>query len=136
MENEVVNFSKGVLEATWVGDSDASGHMVNSLAGEYNAVDLDANIKLGDGRIIKAMKKRIFKGLVRQKDGSTMDKPSQYHRSSQEWYEAFKWCLLRRNWKIKFDQKFGNANGCTMAGHIKPKTERHYANTASAIIQK
>jgi hypothetical protein len=55
VENEVVKISNVVSETTWVGDSGASGHIIN------NAVGIDANIELGDGTIIKAMKREFLK---------------------------------------------------------------------------
>ena len=41
-------------EFTWIGDSGASSNMTNSLNGVYNQTDIDVNIRIGDGRCIKA----------------------------------------------------------------------------------
>jgi gag-polypeptide of LTR copia-type len=44
----------------FIGDTGASSHMVNSLKGVYDIEDYDADVKLGDGSTVKAMKKGKF----------------------------------------------------------------------------
>lgn len=54
-----------------IGDTGASSNMTNSLNGIINIIDINTEVKMGDGRIVKATKKGLFQGTVMQKDGKT-----------------------------------------------------------------
>ncbi len=57
-------------EEIWIGDSGASSHMVKSLKGVTDVQDINVDIRLGDGSLIKAVKSGTFKGTVEQVDGT------------------------------------------------------------------
>jgi hypothetical protein len=55
----------------WIGDSGATSHMTNSTDWLTEIEDIDVNVKLGDGSIVKATKKGKYHGTAVQKDGTT-----------------------------------------------------------------
>ena len=54
----------------WVGDTGASCHMRPSISGMYDLEPGSGGIKVGSGKILKAVKVDKFKGEIIQKDGS------------------------------------------------------------------
>ena len=58
---------------TWVGDSGASGHYCNSLEGMFDITSIDEEIKVGNGKTMKATKIGKLKCKVVQEDGSSCE---------------------------------------------------------------
>ncbi len=58
---------------TWVADSGASCHMTNSDLGMMNVKHIDENVKIGNGKSLKATKVGDIVRTVVQTDGSTQD---------------------------------------------------------------
>ncbi len=61
----VVKDSK-ISELTWIADTGASSHMTNSLDGMFDLQDCNTEMKLGNGKSMKAIKQRKNRGIIKQ----------------------------------------------------------------------
>jgi hypothetical protein len=58
---------------TWIGDSGASGHYCNSLEGMFDIASIDEDIKVGNGKSMKATKVGKLRCKVKQEDGHSFE---------------------------------------------------------------
>lgn len=137
----------------WVGDSGASSHMVNSLNGVSNIVDIDTQIKIGDSNFLSAPKKGHYSGTIIQVDGSTTTVkldviyvPSLYTNLFSITSALSKGAKLSNdneviilnihNNKVKFDRKLQTSGGHTMGIQINPMTNVENANLTTNSKKK
>lgn len=136
----------------WIGDSGASSHMVNSTYGLIDVEDIDVNVEMGDGKIVKATKKGIFRGKVVQVDGSTTTVKLEVKYLSQLKTNLFsittamkngaklsnegdKIILSKNGISVRFDRKASGGDGATMGAIIKPiNKEPEVAMVTGAVI--
>lgn len=67
----ITNGSKKTLANIWLGDSGASCHMTNDDSGMFDFKTINDNIKIGNGRMLKATKIGKKKVIIKQMDGQT-----------------------------------------------------------------
>ena len=60
-----------INDNVWIADSGASCHMTNSLEGMYEIRKGNCKVMIGDGQSVETTKSGKWKGVVKQKDGST-----------------------------------------------------------------
>jgi hypothetical protein len=88
---------------TWVGDSGASGHYCNNDAGMFDVKSISEEIRIGNGKTMKATKMGKLRCKVLQKNGNSLDvtlsevkfvpelwildKPVQYWESIEQWLQ-------------------------------------------------
>jgi hypothetical protein len=67
----VVRDSK-ISELTWIADTGASSHMTNSLDGMFDLQKCNTEIKLGNGKSMKALKQGKYRGIIKQDNGKSI----------------------------------------------------------------
>ena len=58
---------------TWIGDTGASTHMGNSDAGMFDVKEINDPVRIGNGKVMRALKIGKLRRTVRQNDGQTFD---------------------------------------------------------------
>jgi Reverse transcriptase (RNA-dependent DNA polymerase) len=123
--------------------------MVNSLKGVSNTVDINVDVKMGNGSVAKATKKGTFRGTVKQLDGEEIQVcldvkyvpdlwcnlfsiGTALHKGWKLSNEGSKFILTKDGTKINFDRKTNAGDGHTMMVFIEPKSKNLPEETASA----
>lgn len=129
----------------WIGDTGATSNMTNTLDGVTDLEDIDINVKMGDGRKVKATKKGMFRGVVKQNDGKTanvafevkyvpdlhcnlMSITTALKNGAKLSNEGEVIVLTKNGTTVKFDKKSKAGDGNTMSVCIEPKKTKKNEN--------
>ena len=121
----------------------------DSLNGVTSIIKIDTNVKLGDGRTVKATKKGLFRGTVKQIDGNNEDVCFEVkyvpdlHCNLMSITTAIKngaklsnekevIVLKKNNVTVKFDRISKAGDGNTMSVCIQPKEDENSPEEANA----
>lgn len=138
---------------SWVGDSGASSHMVNSLDGVTDVVHASTTVKIGDSTCMEATKRGRYKGTVMQADGSETAISMDVLYVPDLWINLFSITaalskgaslsndkdvilVTYQDKQLKFDRKSSTGSGHTMGVLIKPTISDEHASLSTSQITK
>jgi len=136
----------------WLGDSGASCHMTRSDEGMFDVTDINQEIKIGNGKSIRATKEGKLRVQALQKSGKTLDivltkvyfVPGLYCNLFSLTYaigQGFQLCsttdkllqVSKGNWGILLDHRISTPNGFVLGVKFKRETDE---SLMMAVMEK